>query len=87
MALKSYKPSTPGQRQLVLVDRSELHRRGRGPTRLIPQGHRSLAFTVTFGDDGGTLKPAALEKLQGRALDALRRAGWTVRSADPSAAT
>jgi large subunit ribosomal protein L2 len=26
MALKSYKPTTPGQRQLVLVDRSELHK-------------------------------------------------------------
>ena len=26
MALKSYKPTTPGQRQLVLVDRSGLHR-------------------------------------------------------------
>jgi large subunit ribosomal protein L2 len=24
MALKSYKPTTPGQRQLVLIDRSEL---------------------------------------------------------------
>ena len=46
----------------------------------IPDGHRSLAFTVTFGDDDGTLKPAALEKLQTRALDALRRAGWTVRT-------
>ncbi len=26
MALKSYKPTTPGQRQLVIVDRSELHK-------------------------------------------------------------
>ncbi|MEX0627801.1 MAG: 50S ribosomal protein L2, partial [Cucumibacter sp.] len=26
MALKSYNPTTPSQRQLVLVDRSELHR-------------------------------------------------------------
>ncbi|NWG45345.1 MAG: 50S ribosomal protein L2 [Alphaproteobacteria bacterium] len=26
MALKSYKPTTPGQRQLVLVDRSHLHK-------------------------------------------------------------
>jgi len=25
MALKTYKPTTPGQRQLVLVDRSELY--------------------------------------------------------------
>lgn len=48
----------------------------------IPDGHRSLAFTVTFGDDEGTLKPAALDKLQGRAIEALRRAGFTVRTAD-----
>lgn len=26
MSLKSYKPTTPGQRQLVIVDRSELHK-------------------------------------------------------------
>ena len=26
MALKSYKPITPGQRGLVLVDRSDLHK-------------------------------------------------------------
>ena len=26
MALKTYKPTTPGQRQLVLVDRSTLHK-------------------------------------------------------------
>ena len=26
MALKTYKPTTPGQRQLVLVDRSALHK-------------------------------------------------------------
>src|SRR2546423_14693894 len=26
MALKQYRPTTPGQRQLVLVDRSQLHK-------------------------------------------------------------
>jgi phenylalanyl-tRNA synthetase beta chain len=51
----------------------------------IPDGHRSLAFTVTFGDDEGTLKPATLDKLQGRAIEALRRAGFTVRTAEPQA--
>jgi large subunit ribosomal protein L2 len=39
MALKSYKPSTPGQRQLVLVDRSELHK-GR-PVKTLTEGLRS----------------------------------------------
>jgi phenylalanyl-tRNA synthetase beta chain len=48
----------------------------------IPSGHRSLAFTVTFGDDEGTLAPKSIEKLQARALEALRKAGWTVRAAE-----
>jgi phenylalanyl-tRNA synthetase beta chain len=48
----------------------------------IPEGHRSLAFTVTFGDDEGTMKPATLEKLMSRAIEVLRRAGFTVRTAD-----
>ncbi len=39
MALKTYKPSTPGQRQLVLVDRSELHK-GR-PVKTLTEGLRS----------------------------------------------
>ncbi|HEX7966955.1 MAG TPA: 50S ribosomal protein L2 [Stellaceae bacterium] len=38
MALKSYKPTTPGQRQLVLVDRSELWK-GR-PVKALTQGKR-----------------------------------------------
>ncbi|HEY4775140.1 MAG TPA: 50S ribosomal protein L2 [Xanthobacteraceae bacterium] len=36
MALKSFKPTTPGQRQLVLVDRSALHR-GK-PVKTLTQG-------------------------------------------------
>jgi large subunit ribosomal protein L2 len=39
MALKTFKPSTPGQRQLVLVDRSELHK-GR-PVKKLTEGLRS----------------------------------------------
>ncbi|MGD9741346.1 MAG: 50S ribosomal protein L2 [Dongiaceae bacterium] len=38
MALKSYKPTTPGQRQLVLVDRSELHK-GK-PVKALTEGLR-----------------------------------------------
>src|SRR5262249_25056719 len=48
----------------------------------IRQGQRSLALTVTFGDDEATLKPAALEKLQSRAIESLRRAGWMVRTGE-----
>jgi len=36
MALKSYKPTTPGQRGLVLIDRSELYK-GR-PVKALTQG-------------------------------------------------
>ena len=36
MALKSYKPTTPGQRGLVLIDRSELYK-GR-PVKTLTQG-------------------------------------------------
>src|SRR5262249_1576769 len=48
----------------------------------IPEGHKSLAFTVAFGDEGGTLSPKALERLQGRAIDALTEAGWKVRTSE-----
>ncbi|HEX4178992.1 MAG TPA: 50S ribosomal protein L2, partial [Rhizomicrobium sp.] len=39
MALKQYKPSTPGQRQLVLVDRSGLHKGG--PVKSLTEGKTS----------------------------------------------
>src|SRR6202789_3753238 len=39
MALKTYKPSTPGQRQLVLVDRSGLHKGG--PVKSLTEGKTS----------------------------------------------
>ena len=39
MALKSYNPVTPGQRQLVLVDRSGLH--GGAPVKALTEGTKS----------------------------------------------
>src|SRR6201991_176941 len=39
MALKHYKPSTPGQRQLVLVDKSGLHKGG--PVKSLTEGKTS----------------------------------------------
>src|ERR1700677_1258815 len=39
MALKSYKPTTPGQRQLVLVDKSSLHKGG--PVKALTEGKHS----------------------------------------------
>jgi large subunit ribosomal protein L2 len=38
MALKTYKPTTPGQRQLVLVDRSDLWKGG--PVKALTEGRR-----------------------------------------------
>ncbi len=39
MALKSFKPTTPGQRQLVIIDRSELHKGP--PLKALTEGLRS----------------------------------------------
>ena len=39
MALKQYKPATPGTRQLVLVDRSDLHKGG--PVKALTEGKTS----------------------------------------------
>jgi large subunit ribosomal protein L2 len=56
MALKQYKPTTPGQRQLVLVDRSQLHKGGpvknltEGQTR---HGGRNNTGRVTVRWQGG----------------------------------
>src|SRR6185503_12713740 len=41
MALKTYKPVTPGQRQLVLVDRAGLHKGG--PVKALTQGQKQWA--------------------------------------------
>src|SRR5436305_12813980 len=56
MALKQYRPTTPGQRQLVLVDRSQLHKGGpvknltEGQTR---NGGRNNTGRVTVRWQGG----------------------------------
>lgn len=59
MALKSYKPTTPGQRGLVLIDRSELWK-GR-PVKtlvegLIKTGGRNNTGRVTMWHKGGGAK-------------------------------
>ena len=45
MALKSYNPVTPGQRQLVLVDRSGLH--SGAPVKALTGLHSSEHLRVT----------------------------------------
>jgi large subunit ribosomal protein L2 len=47
MALKSYKPTTPGQRQLVLVDRSELHKGD--PIKTLTEGLRQKGGRNNYG--------------------------------------
>jgi len=47
MALKSYKPTTPGQRQLVIVDRSELHKGA--PVKALTEGLRSKGGRNNLG--------------------------------------
>ena len=59
MALKSYKPTTPGQRGLVLIDRSELWK-GR-PVKtltegLMKKGGRNNAGRITMRRKGGGAK-------------------------------
>jgi ribosomal protein L2 len=39
MALKQYRPTTPGQRQLVLIDRTGLHKGG--PVKALTEGKHS----------------------------------------------
>jgi large subunit ribosomal protein L2 len=47
MALKTFKPTTPGQRQLVLVDRSELHKGG--PVKTLTEGLRCKGGRNNYG--------------------------------------
>ncbi len=59
MALKSYKPTTPGQRGLVLIDRSELYK-GR-PVKtltegLTKKGGRNNTGRITMRRQGGGVK-------------------------------
>jgi large subunit ribosomal protein L2 len=47
MALKTYKPTTPAQRQLVLVDRSALHRGA--PVKTLVEGQKSTGGRNNLG--------------------------------------
>jgi len=47
MALKSYKPTTPGQRQLVIVNRSELHKGD--PVKTLTEGLRQKGGRNNYG--------------------------------------
>ena len=53
MALKHYKPTTPGQRQLVLVDRSQLHKGG--PVKALTEGQNRNGGRNNTGRVDGSL--------------------------------
>ena len=65
MALKTYKPVTNGQRQLVLVDRSGLHKGG--PVKSLTEGKTSKGGWVMVRDavkrpHKGLPMPASVKK-------------------------
>ena len=81
MALKSYKPTTPGQRGLVLIDRSELWK-GR-PVKSLTEGltgngGRNNTGRITMRRRGGGVK--RLYRIQGMWTATLGQASvslWT----------
>ena len=53
MALKNYNPTTPGQRQLVLVDRSSLHTGA--PVKALTEGKNRTGFIALIKYEDGEL--------------------------------
>jgi len=77
MALKTFKPTTPGQRGLVMVDRSELWK-GK-PVKALTEGKRSTGGRnvhghVTVWQRGGG------HKRRYRLVDFVRRAKWGMKA-------
>src|SRR6201993_1116625 len=70
MALKQYKPSTPGQRQLVLVDKSGLHKGG--PIKSLTEGKHSKGGRNNTGRSGGRWEGGG-HKQRYRLIDFKRR--------------
>ena len=91
MALKTYKPTTPSQRQLVIVDRSGLYK-GK-PVKALTEGKNSTGgrnnhgrITVRFRG-GGHKQAYRIDRLQARASSTSRRRSSgsnTIRTAPPS---
>ena len=63
MALKTYKPVTPGQRQLVLVDRSGLHKGG--PVKALTEDPGKYRYIVCDFAMPGLDGLQTLRKLRG----------------------
>ncbi len=91
MALKTFNPTTPGQRQLMMVDRSTLYK-GKPVKALTEgkrgQGGRNNTGRITVRFRGGGHKKAyrhrRLQAFQGR-YAGRRSSGWnTIRTAPRS---
>ena len=91
MALKSYKPTTPGQRQLVLVDRSELQKGN--PVKTLTEGLRSKGgrnnhgrITMRWRGGGHKRRYRIVDFKPPQVRHARRRSsGWnTIRTVPPS---
>ena len=74
MALKTYKPTSPGRRQLVLVDRSELHK-GR-PVKMLTEGLTKTGGRNNKGRMTARHKGGAAKRLY-RKID-FKRTRWDV---------
>src|SRR5664279_2148582 len=70
MALKQFKPRTPGTRQLVLVDRSDLHKGG--PVKALTEGKHSKGGRNNTGRIGGRYQGGG-HKQRYRLIDFKRR--------------
>ena len=91
MALKTYKPVTPSQRQLVIVDRSELYK-GK-PVKSLTEGKNSTGGRNNHGPHhrrasaaAVTSRPIASSTSSAASSMCRRRSsGWnTIRTAPPS---
>jgi large subunit ribosomal protein L2 len=90
MALKKYKPTTPGQRQLVLVDRSDLYK-GK-PVKGLVEGKTSSGGRNSYGRitvrwrGGGHKRAYRMVDFKRRKLDmeATVERLSTIRTAPPS---
>lgn len=71
MALKNYKPTSPGRRQLVLVDRSHLHKGG--PEKSLSHGQSSKGGRNNKGRITARRRGGGAKKLY-RVIDFKRRA-------------
>ncbi|WP_181701962.1 50S ribosomal protein L2 [Chthonobacter albigriseus] len=73
MALKNFKPTTPGQRQLVLVDRSELYKGGPVKTLTVglnkSGGRNNLGRVTAFNRGGGHKRSYRIVDFKRRKLD------------------